>query len=49
MTFFRMVNGTVNDPIQTAISAYTLKSLASGSGATIITTTTTTPTTPVTP
>ena len=49
MTFFRMVNGTINDPIQTAISAYTLKSLASGSGATIITTTTTTPTTPVTP
>ena len=45
MTFFRLVNGTINDPIQTAISAYTLKSLASGSGATIITTTTTTPTT----
>jgi polysaccharide export outer membrane protein len=49
MTFFRMVNGTINDPIQTAISAYTLKSLASGSGATIITTTTTAPTTPVAP
>jgi polysaccharide export outer membrane protein len=49
MTFFRTVNGTINDPIQTAISAYTLRSLASGSGATIITTTTTTPTVPITP
>ena len=43
MTFFRMVNGTINDPIQTAISAYTLKNLVSGS-ATIITTPTATPT-----
>ena len=49
MTFFRTVNGTINDPIQTAISAYTLKSLASGSGATIITTTTNTPVAPTTP
>ena len=46
MTFFRTINGTVSDPIQTAISAYTLKSLASGATPTIITTTPVTPTTP---
>ena len=49
MNFFRTVNGTVNDPIQTAISAYTLKSLAAGTPPTIITTTTTTPVAPATP
>jgi len=40
MTFFRTVNGTVNDPINTAINVYTLKNLIKG-GASIITTTTT--------
>ena len=40
MTFFRTVNGTVNDPINTAINVYTLRNLIQG-GASIITTTTT--------
>ena len=53
MNFFRTVNGTVNDPIQTAINVYTLKNLIKG-GASIITTTTTatpapTPTPTLTP
>jgi len=40
MTFFRTVNGTINDPINTAINVYTLRNLIQG-GASIITTTTT--------
>jgi len=42
MTFFRTINGTVSDPIQTAISAYALKGLiqGTGGGTTIITGTT---------
>jgi polysaccharide export outer membrane protein len=47
MNFFRTVNGTINDPISTAINVYTLKNLISG-GASIITTTTT-PTAPTAP
>jgi len=47
MNFFRTVNGTINDPISTAINVYTLKNLISG-GASIITTTTT-PTVPTVP
>ena len=47
MNFFRTVNGTINDPINTAINVYTLKNLISG-GASIITTTTT-PTVPTVP
>ena len=38
MNYLRTINGTVNDPIQTAIAAYTLKNLTKGvAGATIIT------------
>ena len=47
MNFFRTVNGTINDPINTAINVYTLKNLISG-GSSIITTTTT-PTVPTVP
>ena len=32
MNFFRTVNGTINDPINTAIQVYTLKNLISGGG-----------------
>jgi polysaccharide export outer membrane protein len=46
MTFFRTINATVNDPIQTAISVYTLKNLIQGTGTAIINTTT--PTAPLT-
>jgi polysaccharide biosynthesis/export protein len=36
LQYLRVINGTVNDPIQTAISAYTLKNLTAGAGANII-------------
>jgi polysaccharide export outer membrane protein len=32
MNYIRLINGTINDPIQTAISAYTLKGLIQGTG-----------------
>lgn len=47
MTFFRTINSTVNDPINTAISVYTLKNVIQGTGSVIVAPTTTT--TPVTP
>ena len=41
MNFFRTVNGTINDPIQTAISVYALKGLIQGTGTTAVITGTT--------
>ena len=34
MNYLRTINGTINDPIQTAITAFTLKNMFSGAGAT---------------
>ena len=36
LQYLRVINGTVNDPIQTAISAYTLKSVATGGASNVI-------------
>ena len=32
LTYVRTINGTISDPIQTAISAYSLKNLINGTG-----------------
>jgi len=36
LQYLRVINGTVNDPIQTAISAYTLKNIIHGGGNVIV-------------
>lgn len=36
MNYIRTINGTVSDPIQTAISAYTLKNVIQGTGTTTV-------------
>jgi polysaccharide export outer membrane protein len=36
MTYVRLVFGTINDPIATAISVYTLKGLIEGAGANVL-------------
>ncbi len=40
LTYLRLITATVNDPLMAAVNAYTLKALASGSGAATIATTT---------
>jgi polysaccharide export outer membrane protein len=37
LTYLRLINGTINDPIQTAISAYTLKNVIAGGTNVIVT------------
>jgi len=36
LTYIRTINGTIQDPLQTAISAYTLKGLINGTASTVI-------------
>jgi polysaccharide export outer membrane protein len=43
LTYIRLISATVNDPIVTAINAYTVKNLATGNAAAIVTTTTASP------
>ena len=40
LTYLRLITATVNDPLMAAVNVYTLKALASGSGAATIATTT---------